>query len=74
MVEGLGAALVRAKGFVRVAGEPRRGFIERAGARTSLTLGEPWGDDPPRSEIVLIGEDLDAGAIRRQIWACQAPQ
>jgi G3E family GTPase len=71
VVEGLGAALVRAKGFVHVAGEPRRGFIERAGARTSLTLGEPWGDDPPRSEIVLIGEDLDAGAIRRQIWACQ---
>jgi len=72
VVEALGAALVRAKGFVRVAGESRRGFIERAGARTTLTLGEPWGDDPPRNEIVLIGDDLDAGAIRRQIWACQA--
>jgi len=72
VVEGLGAALVRAKGFVRVAGEPRRGFIERAGARTSLSLGEPWGNDPPRTEIVLIGEELDAGAIRRQIWACRS--
>jgi G3E family GTPase len=72
VVEGLGAALVRAKGFVRVAGEPRRGFIERAGARTSLSLGAAWGDEPPRTEIVLIGEELDAGAIRRQIWACRA--
>ena len=72
VVEGLGAALVRAKGFVRVAGEPRRGFLERAGTRTSLTLGDPWGDEPARTEIVLIGEELDAGAIRRQIWACRS--
>jgi G3E family GTPase len=72
VVEGLGAALVRAKGFVRLAGEPRRGFIERAGARTGLSLGEPWGDAPPRTEIVLIGEGLDAEVIRRQLWACQA--
>ena len=26
----------------------------------------------PRTELVLIGEGLDAGAIRRQIWACRA--
>ena len=26
----------------------------------------------PATEIVLIGEGLDAGAIRRQIWACRA--
>ena len=35
VVERLGPALVRAKGFVHLAGEPRRGFLERAGARTS---------------------------------------
>ena len=64
--------LVRAKGFVHLAGEPRRGFLERAGLHTELRLGEPWGDDPPATEIVLIGEGLDAGAIRRQIWACRA--
>ena len=72
VVERLGARLVRAKGFVHLAGEPRRGFLERAGLRTELRLGEPWGEASPTTEIVLIGEDLDAGAIRRQIWACRA--
>ena len=68
VVESLGPALVRAKGFVHLAGEPRRGFLERAGLRTTLQLGEPWGTDPAHTELVLIGEDLDDGAIRRQIW------
>ena len=72
VVERLGARLVRAKGFVHLAGEPRRGFLERAGLHTELRLGEPWGDERPATEIVLIGEGLDAGAIRRQIWACRA--
>ena len=72
VVERLGPALVRAKGFVHLAGEPRRGFLERAGLRTELRFAEPWGDAPPLTELVLIGEGLDAGAIRRQLWACRA--
>ena len=72
VVERLGDALVRAKGFVHLAGEPRRGFVERAGLRTELRFGEPWGASAPVTELVLIGEGLDAGAIRRQLWACRA--
>jgi G3E family GTPase len=72
VVERLGPALVRAKGFVHLAGEPRRGFLERAGLRTELRFAEPWGAAPPLTELVLIGEGLDAGAIRRQLWACRA--
>jgi G3E family GTPase len=72
VVARLGDALVRAKGFVHLAGEPRRAFLERAGARTELRLDEPWGDRPRRTELVLIGEGLDAGALRRQLWACRA--
>jgi cobalamin biosynthesis protein CobW len=72
VVDRLGPALVRAKGFVHVAGEPRRGFLERAGLRTELRFGEPWGDTSPSTELVFIGEGLDAGTIRRQIWACRA--
>src|SRR5262249_9139678 len=56
VIDGLGAALVRAKGFVRVAGESRRGFLERAGDVTALRLLEPWGSDTPRTELVLIGD------------------
>lgn len=72
VVERLGPALVRAKGFVHLAGEPRRGFLERAGLRTDLRLADPWGDEIPRTELVLIGEGLDAGALHRQLWACRA--
>jgi G3E family GTPase len=68
----LGAALVRAKGFVHIAGEPRRGFLERAGAHTTLTYGEPWGAERPRTEVVFIGEGFDEAAIQRQLWACRA--
>ena len=57
----LGSALVRAKGFVQLAGEPRQAFLERAGLRLDLRLGEPWPPGPRRSEIVLIGDGLDAG-------------
>jgi G3E family GTPase len=72
VVERLGAALVRAKGFVSLAGEDRRAFLERAGTQTSLRLAEPWAVEPRRTELVFIGEGLDAAAIRRQLWACRA--
>ena len=70
--ERLGEALVRAKGFVNLAGEARRGFLERAGAHTTLRHGEAWGEgEPRRTDLVLIGEGLDEAALRRQIWACR---
>jgi G3E family GTPase len=72
VIEGLGPALVRAKGFVHIAGEARRGFLERAGARTGLSFGEPWGDAIAGTELVLIGDVLDGDAVRRQLWACRA--
>jgi G3E family GTPase len=71
-LESLGEGLVRAKGFVHLAGEDRRGFVERAGLRTDLTLREPWGDADRLTEIVLIGENLDEAAVRRGLWACRA--
>ncbi len=72
VVERLGPTLVRAKGFVHVAGEARRAYLERAGLRTTLRYTEPWGDALRKTEIVLIGERLDADALRRQLWACRA--
>jgi G3E family GTPase len=70
VIESIGERLVRVKGFVHLAGEPRRGFLERAGVRTALELREPWGTALPRSEIILIGDDLDEPAIARALWAC----
>jgi G3E family GTPase len=72
VLEALGERLVRAKGFVILAGDDRKGFVERAGIRTELTHREPWGDAPRRTELVLIGDGLDEGAIHRALWACRA--
>jgi G3E family GTPase len=71
LCQRLGPALVRVKGFVHVAGEGRRGFLERAGNVTELRYGEPWAASP-RSELVFIGEGLDPGVLRRELWACRA--
>jgi G3E family GTPase len=69
----LGERLVRAKGAVHLAGEPRRGVLERAGERTTLTLGAPWSDgETPETRIVLIGDSLDEAMLVPQLWACRA--
>ena len=72
VLERLGDRLVRAKGFLHVAGSDRRGFVERAGIRTALTLGEPWPPGPRRTELVLIGDALDEAALMRALWACRS--
>jgi G3E family GTPase len=72
VVNSLGDRLVRAKGFVYLAGDDRRGFVERAGVRTELRYLEPWGDAPRRTELVLIGDGLDEAAVQRALWACRA--
>ncbi|MDX2087754.1 MAG: GTP-binding protein [Kofleriaceae bacterium] len=71
-VQSLGDRLVRAKGFVHLAGDERRGFVERAGIRTELRHEGTWGDAPRRTELVLIGDGLDEGAVQRALWACRA--
>jgi G3E family GTPase len=71
-VESLGERLIRAKGFVHLAGDERRGFLERAGIRTELRHEGDWGQGPRRTELVLIGDDLDEAAIQRALWACRA--
>jgi G3E family GTPase len=70
-VQSLGDRLIRAKGFVHLAGDPERGFLERAGIRTELRPGGPWPAQP-RTELVLIGDGLDEAAVHRGLWACRA--
>ncbi|MCP4445283.1 MAG: GTP-binding protein [Myxococcales bacterium] len=73
LIEGFGAQLYRVKGFVNIAGEQRRGFLELAGDRVTLSYGEDWSHgDARESELVLIGDALDEAALRRQLWACRA--
>jgi G3E family GTPase len=71
-LESLGDRVIRAKGFVYLAGAARRGFLERAGLRTELRDAGDWGSTVPRTELVLIGDDLDEAAVHRGLWACRA--
>nr|MBP9087475.1 GTP-binding protein [Kofleriaceae bacterium] len=73
----LGPALLRAKGFVLLAPDAQspvvqRGFVEHAGRRTDLRTLGPWDDAPKRTELVIIGDNLDEAALRRALWACRA--
>jgi G3E family GTPase len=72
-VEELRGRLVRVKGFVHLAGDDRRAFLELAGTELSLRPGTPWAaGEPRRSELVFIGDDLDDDQLARRLWACAA--
>jgi G3E family GTPase len=72
VITALVPSLVRVKGFVHLAGEQRRGFLELAGQQLELRLLEPWGTEQRRTELVLIGDDLDEPALHRALWACRS--
>ena len=44
----------------------------RGRAHRPRDSASPGAAEPPRTELVLIGDGLDADAIRRQIWACRS--
>jgi G3E family GTPase len=72
-VEELRGQLVRVKGFVHLAGDERRAFLELAGTALALRPGPPWAPgEPRRSELVFIGDDLDDDLLARRLWACAA--
>ena len=50
----------------------RRGFVERAGVRTSLDDARAVGRRAARTELVLIGDGLDEATVQRALWACRA--
>ena len=57
MIDRLPAGIFRAKGFVYL-DKPaeRRGVLQVVGNRVRFTFGEPWGNEPPATNVVLIGE------------------
>jgi len=69
VMDRLGDRIVRAKGFVQLAGDDRRAWLEKASGRVSLL---PGAMAPGRTELVLIGSGLDEAEIQRLIWACAA--
>jgi G3E family GTPase len=69
VVKNLPSAIYRAKGMVYLAETPdRRGVLQVVGRRVRLILGEAWGEETPRNEIVVIGSHggVDAKELRKR--------
>lgn len=74
LMEKLPTGIFRAKGFVRLHESPDlRGVLQMVGKRGTLTLGLPWADERPRTELVFIGEpgSIDPLELNKQIEQCQ---
>ena len=71
--EELPNTIYRAKGVVQLHDMPdNRMILQMVGKRASLTLAGEWGDEPPRTQIVMIASQggLDVEALRTQLKAC----
>jgi cobalamin biosynthesis protein CobW len=58
--------ILRAKGYLAVAGKPMRLLVQSVGERVRHQFDTPWGARPRLSRLVLIGEhaDIDEAAIK----------
>ena len=71
LVEHHAEQLLRYKGVLAITGEPRRLVFQGVHRITGFDYGREWQDDEtPRSNIVLIGQQLPADAIRAEFAAC----
>jgi G3E family GTPase len=68
------ATVYRAKGIIDLGakGHNRQYRFQLVGKRAELTWAE-WDKQPPRTELVCIGQDIDAPALRCLMAACIDP-
>ena len=65
-----GVDIFRMKGFISLAGEPRRFVFQGVHMLFDSQPDRPWGDSPRRSQLVFIGRNLDEKAMREGFDAC----
>ena len=69
----LNAKIFRSKGFISIAGNPRRVLFHGVNNRFTIFWDRLWEKDETRtSQMVFIGKDLDAEAIRCSLLKCLA--
>ncbi len=58
--------ILRVKGYVAITGKPMRMLVQAVGERVRTQYDRPWGDQPRRSQLVVIAEhdDVNIDAIR----------
>ena len=73
-IRNLPATIYRAKGKLVVAESDRQALFHLVGRRASLILTQPWGEQKPRSQIVVIGSEggVDADLLAAHFEACLA--
>jgi G3E family GTPase len=65
----LPATVFRAKGILWFDESPKRHVFHLSGKRFSLE-DEEWGNRTPKTQLVLIGQNLDHDTLREQIESC----
>ncbi|MCY4344879.1 MAG: GTP-binding protein [Gammaproteobacteria bacterium] len=65
-----GVDIFRMKGFISLAGEPRRFVFQGVHMLFDGQPDRPWGDAPRRNQLVFIGRNLDEGSMRQGFDAC----
>lgn len=71
-VQDHGPDLLRMKGILAFAGDRRRFVFHGVHMTLDGRPGRPWGTEAAASRLVLIGRNLDAERIRREVEACRA--
>ncbi|MGE0630539.1 MAG: GTP-binding protein [Hyphomicrobiaceae bacterium] len=68
-----GHDILRAKGIIDMAGDDRRFVFQAVHMMAEGDFQHPWAEGEPRtSRLVLIGRNLDAGALQAAFAACAA--
>jgi G3E family GTPase len=73
-LDDLPTSVYRLKGLAYVRDLPDAALIVQvAGRRASLSQGQPWGAQPPATQLVMISEtEADTEALRTRLEACLA--
>jgi G3E family GTPase len=62
--------IFRIKGILAVTGLEVRMIVQGVADSVEITFGEPWGDAPRLSRLVVVGFGLDRDALREGFAAC----
>jgi len=67
-----GEDIFRMKGFISIAGEPRRVVFQGVHMLFDSQADRPWGSEERKNQLVFIGRNLDEQEMRRGFEACLA--
>lgn len=74
LIGSKGADILRGKGIIDVAGEPRRLVFQSVHMLLEGDVQQEWKPGEPRySRLVFIGRNLDEDLLRKGLASCAAP-